>query len=135
MMSYIVGSEMMPFHHQSEPSQSSSNAGIILLTPNEVDTDSDEGEIAPYMGKVLSRPVTLKQLHATIKQTGYLENEFRKLPPNHVDPSEIPSGAEIKNRFSNVLPSLRTRVSLGAQQGIRQNQFYIGKTFTISTEA
>ena len=54
---------------------------------------------APYMGKVLSRPVTLKQLLATIKQPGYLETEFRKLPPNHVEASEIPPGAEKKNRY------------------------------------
>lgn len=96
-------------------SRSSSNAGMAMLDTPELDSDNDMSDNAPYMGKVLSRPVTLKQLLATIKQPGYLETEFRKLPPNHVEASEIPPGAEKKNRYSNVLPCLRTRVPLGIQ--------------------
>ena len=100
----------MQVYHHSDVSQSSSTPGMIFY-----DSDSDFTENGPYMGKVLSRPVTLKQLLATLRQPGYLETEFRKLPPNHVDPSEIPTGAEKKNRYSNVLPCLRTRVPLGIQ--------------------
>ena len=105
-------------YHHSDVSQSSSAAGAMLYDKPEIDSDSDFTENAPYMGKVLSRPVTLKQLLATLKQPGYLETEFRKLPPNHVDPSEIPPGAEKKNRYSNVLPCLRTRVPLGIQGNV-----------------
>ena len=102
-------------YHHSDQSRSSSNAGMVMFDTPEIDSDNDVSDNAPYMGKVLSRPVTLKQLLATIKQPGYLETEFRKLPPNHVEPSEIPPGAEKKNRYSNVLPCLRTRAPLGIQ--------------------
>lgn len=76
----------------------------------------EDQEPTHYLGKVLSRPITIKQLQATIKQAGYLESEFKKLPPNQVDPSEIPPGAEIKNRYCNVLPYLKTRVQV-SQKG------------------
>ncbi|KAI6649727.1 Tyrosine-protein phosphatase non-receptor type 7-like [Oopsacas minuta] len=122
-----AGNAIQVYHH-SDLSQSSSNAGITMFEPPELDSDSDLTDNAPYMGKVLSRPVTLKQLLATIKQPGYLETEFRKLPPNHVDPSEIPPGAEKKNRFSNVLPCLRTRVPLGIQ-GSDPSSDYINASF------
>ena len=111
----VFSGTTVQIYHPSDLSCSSSNAGMAMFDTPEIDSDNDVNDNAPYMGKVLSRPVTLKQLLATIKQPGYLETEFRKLPPNHVEASEIPPGAEKKNRYSNVLPCLRTRVPLGIQ--------------------
>ncbi len=55
--------------------------------------------------QVLSRPVTVRQLGATLREPNYIHTEFKKLPLPLVTLDQVPSGVERKNRYSNVLPS------------------------------
>lgn len=75
-------------------------------------------------GMVLSRPVTLRQLGATIREPSYLEGEFKKLPNPVFTAEDMPKGTERKNRYSNVLPTPKTRVHLSLLPG-RPNSDYI----------
>lgn len=82
----------------------------IYMSENEL----DQAEPAPagMEGMILSRPITVQQLGATIKEPQYLENEFRKIPNVSVASTGIPDEVAKKNRYSNVLPAPRTRVYL-----------------------
>lgn len=94
-------------------------------SPGSSQRSSPQGSLA---GMVLSRPVTVRQLGATIREPGYIESEFRKLPSPVVSSDDVPPGAERKNRYSNVVPTPKTRVPLKLQFG-RPNSDYINGNF------
>lgn len=43
-----------------------------------------------------------------------LDEEFTQIPVVSVKPDELPAGAEVKNRYANVIPLPETRVSLSS---------------------
>lgn len=87
---------------------------------------SSEGSV--LSGMVLSRPVTLRQLGATLREPGYLEGEFRKLPNPVFSAEDMPKGTERKNRYNNVLPTPKTRVHLPLLPG-QPNSDYINANY------
>lgn len=59
-----------------------------------------------------SRSVNASQLATTVSDVAALENEFRAIPNITATLDDIPSGAETKNRYANVIPMPDTRVLL-----------------------
>ncbi|XP_064387821.1 tyrosine-protein phosphatase non-receptor type 7-like [Halichondria panicea] len=96
----------------SESSQGSEVKKKPLTEASCVDGATNICSGSPLAGMVLSRPVTVRQLGATLREPNYIHTEFKKLPLPLVTLDQVPSGVERKNRYSNVLPTPRSRVSL-----------------------
>jgi protein tyrosine phosphatase len=64
-----------------------------------------------------------------MREPGYLEGEFKKLPIPIFTLDDMPRGTERKNRYSNVLPTPKTRVHLSLLPGQRPNSDYINANY------
>lgn len=59
-----------------------------------------------------SKTLTYNGLIKACENRCALDEEFSQIPVITVKPEELPAGAEIKNRYANVIPLPETRVSL-----------------------
>lgn len=59
-----------------------------------------------------SHPLNEKSLANCLKNKELLEDEFKRIPMNMPKLEQIPDGAEVKNRYSNILPKPETRVMI-----------------------
>ncbi|XP_054715244.1 uncharacterized protein LOC129224722 isoform X1 [Uloborus diversus] len=67
--------------------------------------------------EIPSHPLNEKSLLSSLKNRDILEAEFKKIPMNMPKLDQIPEGAHVKNRYSNILPNPETRVVLGELNG------------------
>lgn len=67
--------------------------------------------------EIPSHPLNEKTLQNCLRNRELLEEEFKKIPMNMPKLSEIPEGAHVKNRYSNILPKPETRVVLADPSG------------------
>ncbi|XP_035217145.1 uncharacterized protein LOC118190529 isoform X2 [Stegodyphus dumicola] len=64
-----------------------------------------------------SHPLNEKSLTNCLKNRELLEEEFKKIPLNMPKLDQIPEGAHVKNRYSNILPKPESRVVLAEPSG------------------
>ena len=69
----------------------------------------------------ISNPVNFAGLANMASDKSKTDEEFASLPQVVVKPDELPFGAEIKNRYANVIPIPETRVQLHAS--LQEDQF------------
>ncbi|XP_014255909.1 flocculation protein FLO11 [Cimex lectularius] len=60
----------------------------------------------------ISVPLNFAGLTNAVSDKAKLEEEFSKVPMVTVKPDELPMGAEVKNRYANVIPLPETRVHI-----------------------
>jgi len=61
-----------------------------------------------------SKVLTYNGLLKACESRCSLDEEFSQIPTVTVKPIELPPGAEVKNRYANVIPLPETRVSLSS---------------------
>lgn len=61
-----------------------------------------------------SKTLTFNGLLKACENRRNLDEEFSQIPVITVKPEELPAGAEVKNRYANVIPLPETRISLSS---------------------
>ncbi|KAK9508186.1 hypothetical protein O3M35_007906 [Rhynocoris fuscipes] len=71
----------------------------------------------------ISNSLNFAGLAAAVNEKNKLEDEYSRIPVVTVKPDELPAGAEVKNRYANVIPLPETRVTLNTPNNNDFDQF------------
>uniref|UniRef100_A0A1X7UT39 protein-tyrosine-phosphatase n=1 Tax=Amphimedon queenslandica TaxID=400682 RepID=A0A1X7UT39_AMPQE len=98
-----------------------------LPRPNQVSRTSLVSR-GHYQLDHLSKPMSVTELEHCLRYYGSLHDQYMSIPANMTSMNEIPSGAQEKNRYCDVLPNPNSRVVLFLKFGIA-NSDYINANF------
>lgn len=76
-----------------------------------------------HLLQTLSHPLSVEELGRNLAAYSKLCDEYMSIPPNMANVSDIPVGADEKNRYIDVLPNPSSRVSMFLKFGIAHSDY------------